>query len=92
MFTGFAERELETDRGVIFARVGGSGPPLLLLHGYPQTHLMWHAAAGLLADRFTVVATDLAGTGRFHVDRLPGQHLGTTGLMNADRVCHLSLS
>jgi haloacetate dehalogenase len=43
--------------------VGGSGPPLLLLHGYPQTHLMWNAAAPLLADRFTVVATDLAGYG-----------------------------
>jgi haloacetate dehalogenase len=48
---------------VIFARVGGSGPPLLLLHGYPQTHLMWHAAAPRLADRFTVVAADLAGYG-----------------------------
>jgi haloacetate dehalogenase len=43
--------------------VGGSGPPLLLLHGYPQTHLMWHAAAPLLTDRFTVVATDLSGYG-----------------------------
>ncbi len=48
----------------MFARVGGSGPPLLLLHGYPQTHLMWHAAAPLLAQRgFTVVAADLAGYG-----------------------------
>ena len=62
-FDGFAERELETDRGVIFARVGGSGPPLLLLHGYPQTHLMWHEAAARLADRFTVVAPDLPGYG-----------------------------
>jgi haloacetate dehalogenase len=62
-FEGFAEHELETDRGAIFARVGGSGPPLLLLHGYPQTHLMWHAAAPSLADRFTVVAADLAGYG-----------------------------
>jgi haloacetate dehalogenase len=62
-FEGFAEHELETARGVIFARVGGSGPPLLLLHGYPQTHLMWHAAAPRLADRFTVVAADLAGYG-----------------------------
>lgn len=63
MFERFFEHELETDRGVIFAEVGGSGPPLLLLHGYPQTHLMWHAAAALLADRFTIVATDLAGYG-----------------------------
>ena len=63
MFESFAGHELETDRGVIFARVGGSGPPLLLLHGYPQTHLMWHAAAPRLAERFTVVAADLAGYG-----------------------------
>ncbi len=63
MFEHFVERELETDRGVIFARVGGSGPPLLLLHGYPQTHLMWHAAAPRLAETFTVVAADLPGYG-----------------------------
>jgi haloacetate dehalogenase len=63
MFEGFDSRELETERGTIHARVGGNGPPLLLLHGYPQSHLMWHAAAGLLAEGFTVVATDLAGYG-----------------------------
>jgi haloacetate dehalogenase len=63
MFEGFATRKLETERGSLHARVGGSGPPLLLLHGYPQTHLMWHAAAPLLAERFTVVATDLTGYG-----------------------------
>jgi haloacetate dehalogenase len=45
------------------ARIGGSGPPLLLLHGYPQSHLMWHAAAPLLAERHTVVAADLPGYG-----------------------------
>lgn len=63
MFQGFAARRLQTDRGPINARVGGSGPPLLLMHGYPQTHVMWHAAAPLLAEHFTVVATDLAGYG-----------------------------
>jgi haloacetate dehalogenase len=63
MFEGFATHKLETGRGPIHARVGGSGPPLLLLHGYPETHLMWHAAAPLLAERFTVVATDLSGYG-----------------------------
>ncbi len=63
MFEGFASHELDTDRGPIHARVGGTGPPLLLLHGYPQTHLIWHAAAPLLAERFTVVATDLSGYG-----------------------------
>jgi haloacetate dehalogenase len=63
MFEGFATHDIETERGTIHARVGGSGPPLLLLHGYPETHLMWHAAAPLLAKRFTVVATDLTGYG-----------------------------
>ncbi len=48
MFERFGEHRLQTDRGAVFARVGGKGPPLLLLHGYPQTHLMWHAAAGRL--------------------------------------------
>ena len=63
MFEGFDTRALSTDRGTIHARVGGSGPPLLLLHGYPETHLMWHSCAPALAERFTVVATDLTGYG-----------------------------
>lgn len=64
MFEGFDTRAIETARGMIHARVGGTGPPLLLLHGYPQSHVMWHAAAPLLAERFTVVAADLAGYGQ----------------------------
>jgi haloacetate dehalogenase len=63
LFAGFEAREVPTARGMVHAMVGGSGPPLLLLHGYPQTHLMWHAAAPLLAERHTVVAADLAGYG-----------------------------
>jgi haloacetate dehalogenase len=64
LFQGFGERRLECERGDVFARVGGSGPPLLLLHGYPQTHLMWHGVAPLLVERgFTVVAADLPGYG-----------------------------
>jgi len=62
-FPGFAARELATSRGTVAAVVGGSGPPLLLLHGYPQSLLMWHAVAPRLAERHTVVATDLAGYG-----------------------------
>ena len=62
MLERFAGRGLKTDRGVIFARVGGSGPPLLLLHGYPQTHLTWHSAAPRLAGRFTVVAARCCGS------------------------------
>lgn len=47
----------------MFARIGGSGSPLLLLHGYPQTHVMWHSAAPLLAAEHTVIAVDLPGYG-----------------------------
>jgi haloacetate dehalogenase len=63
LFAGFESHELPTARGTVHAMVGGSGPPLLLLHGYPQSHLMWHAVAPLLAGRHTVVAADLAGYG-----------------------------
>jgi haloacetate dehalogenase len=63
MFEGFERRSLATPRGHIAARIGGSGPPLLLLHGYPQNHLMWRDAAPILAERFTVVAADLPGYG-----------------------------
>ena len=47
--------------GRVFAWVGGDGPPLLLLHGYPETHLMWHGVVAPLAERYTVVAADLPG-------------------------------
>jgi haloacetate dehalogenase len=51
------------DRPRVRARIGGSGPPVLLLHGYPQTHAMWHAVARRLAPRFTLVCPDLRGYG-----------------------------
>ena len=63
MFDGFADHEVSTGRGSVFARVGGDGPPLLLLHGYPQTHLMWHSTAPLLTGGHTVVVADLPGYG-----------------------------
>jgi haloacetate dehalogenase len=67
MFEGFDTHELATDRGPVHARVGGDGPPVLLLHGFPQTHVMWHAVAPALAERgFTVVVADLPGYGDSH--------------------------
>jgi haloacetate dehalogenase len=63
LFEGFEVTDVETPRGTIRVRVGGSGQPLLLLHGYPETHLMWHAVAPRLAERFRVVAADLPGYG-----------------------------
>jgi haloacetate dehalogenase len=63
MFEGFARRRVAADGFSINAVVGGQGPPLLLLHGYPQTHAMWHRVAPRLAADFTVVAADLRGYG-----------------------------
>ena len=63
MFEGFALNQIDASEGVIRVCHGGSGPPLLLLHGYPQTHVMWHKVAPLLARDFTVVAPDLRGYG-----------------------------
>ena len=61
---GFQSQSVATDRDTIFVHRGGSGPPLLLLHGFPETGLMWHAVAPLLAADFTVIAADLPGYGR----------------------------
>lgn len=59
----FSSEVIETDEARIFLRRKGSGPPLLLLHGFPQTHLMWRDIAPLLAEQFTVICADLRGYG-----------------------------
>jgi haloacetate dehalogenase len=58
---GFTLTNIETSRARIRLRHGGSGPPLLLLHGNPLTHVAWHKVAQRLAERFHVVAADLRG-------------------------------
>jgi haloacetate dehalogenase len=63
MFNAFDTRRFTLDDVVIHARVGGHGPALLLLHGHPQTHVMWHRVADQLAEHFTMVALDLRGYG-----------------------------
>ena len=63
MFEGFVSAEIETSGTTINLVHGGVGPPVLLLHGYPQTHVTWHKVAPRLAEHFTVVATDLRGYG-----------------------------
>jgi haloacetate dehalogenase len=63
MFDGFTRQHI-TAQGTTINRVrGGRGDPILLLHGYPQTHVCWHRVAPLLAERFTVVCPDLRGYG-----------------------------
>jgi haloacetate dehalogenase len=59
----FTYQKIDADGVRINAAVGGSGPPVLLLHGYPQTHMIWHHVAPALATEYTVVVTDLRGYG-----------------------------
>ncbi|HUG76676.1 MAG TPA: alpha/beta hydrolase [Burkholderiales bacterium] len=63
IFEGFALEKIAIRAGELRLRRGGSGPPLLLLHGNPQTHAMWHKVAPRLAERYTVVCPDLRGYG-----------------------------
>ncbi len=62
-FDRFLLERVDVGDAVLRVRRGGSGPPVLLLHGHPQTHAMWHRVAPRLAERFTVVAPDLRGYG-----------------------------
>lgn len=64
MFDHFETIDLEIEDTTIHVRRGGAGPAVLLLHGFPQTHLMWRDIAPALAQRFTVVCADLTGYGR----------------------------
>jgi haloacetate dehalogenase len=64
MLDDFEIAEIETGEARIFTRRSGSGSPILLLHGFPQTHLMWRSVAPVLARSFTVVCADLRGYGR----------------------------
>src|SRR5215218_4920635 len=64
MMDEFTSCEIQADDASIFVRYCGSGTPILLLHGFPQTHLMWRGVAPLLARNFTVVCADLRGYGR----------------------------
>jgi haloacetate dehalogenase len=63
MFHGFTRKQINTGEASINLVRGGSGYPILLLHGYPQTHVCWHRVAPILAERFTVVCSDLRGSG-----------------------------
>src|SRR5687768_6256203 len=64
LFPGFRAETVPGNDADIFCRIGGSGPPVLFLHGFPQTHLIWHRMAPELARHFTCVFADLRGYGQ----------------------------
>ena len=74
-FPHFEHRFIETSETSINAVIGGSGPPLLLLHGYPENLLMWRGAASALSQYFTIVATDLRGYGMSGKPKTDEEHL-----------------
>lgn len=75
MFEGFARKRITASGAEIALVQGGSGPPLLLLHGYPQTHAIWHKVAPRLAEHFTLVVPDLRGYGASSKPYTDAEHL-----------------
>ena len=76
LFPGFAERRITTGSNVeIYVRTGGAGPALLLLHGYPQTHVAWHRIAPELARHCTLVVADLRGYGASSAPAGDAEHM-----------------
>jgi haloacetate dehalogenase len=86
-FDGFALETIDCGDVSLRVRHGGSGPPVVLLHGHPRTHATWHRVAALLADRYTVVCPDLRGYGRSTVPPdAPGHARASKRAMAADVV------
>ena len=75
MFKGFKKKFVKVNKGKIFCRVGGKGPPLLLLHGYPQSHVMWHKTANELSKSFTIIVADIRGYGSSFVLKSDSKHV-----------------
>jgi haloacetate dehalogenase len=74
LFPGFESHHIPTKAGNIFARSGGAGEPLILLHGFPETHVMWHRVAGELAKTHRVILPDLRGYGWSSVPKPDANH------------------
>lgn len=73
-FEKFERRDVELDEGRLSALIGGDGPPLLLLHGYPQNHSCWGKVADDLARHFTCIAADLPGYGDSFIPQTTPDH------------------
>jgi haloacetate dehalogenase len=83
MFDGFTRKHITTPEMSINLVRGGRGDPILLLHGYPQTHVCWHRVAPILAERFTVVCPDLRGYGDSAKPPSDPEHLACSKRMMA---------
>ncbi|MGL4728405.1 MAG: alpha/beta fold hydrolase [Bosea sp. (in: a-proteobacteria)] len=90
LFPGFKAHWIDGPEGKLFARVGGEGPPLLLLHGFPQTHAMWHGIAPALAKTHTVVCLDLRGYGWSAAPRSEGGEAYSKRAMGEDAVAAMA--
>jgi haloacetate dehalogenase len=89
MFPGFEARIIDVGEANIYCRVGGDGPPLLLLHGFPQTHVEWHRIALPLAERFQLVLPDLRGYGSSSVPAPDAEHRAYSKRVMAEDVLAL---
>ena len=87
LFPGFEARLFQTRGAEIFARLGGEGPPLVLLHGYPQTHVIWHLVAPELAKHFSLVILDLRGYGSSSIPADSANHFSYSKRAMAQDVC-----
>ncbi len=87
LFPGFESRRFTTPGAEIFARTGGEGPPLVLLHGYPQTHAMWHLMAPKLKEHFTLVIPDLRGYGSSSIPADDADHFSYSKRAMAKDIC-----
>ena len=75
MLKNFISKKIKTTDALINTKIGGTGPPILLMHGYPQTHLMWHKIAPQLSKKFTVIVTDLRGYGDSSKPKTDNSHI-----------------
>jgi haloacetate dehalogenase len=87
LFPGFVSRKVRASGAIINLKVAGEGPPVLMLHGYPQTHAIWHKVAPALAREYTVVCADLRGYGDSSKPRgVPGHANYSKRVMALDMV------
>jgi haloacetate dehalogenase len=89
LFPGFESHYIDTSAGKLFARAGGEGPPLLLVHGFPQTHVEYHRIAPALAKQFRLILPDLPGYGWSEAPEADKDHAPYTKRVMAEALIEL---